>query len=119
MPFVGMWKAPRSMKNQTSSVLASGGGLSPYFQHSCMSFSLHRGHWLGVKSACQLRQESFLGTDPSQQAGEENPRPHPHPTLAASRTETLSFFSSLSVSVFSDKTTPHPATVGWPGPSWL
>ena len=47
------------------------------------------GHWLGVKSACQLRQESFPGTDPSQQAGEEgidNPLPLPQqlPELKAS-----------------------------------
>lgn len=32
---------------------------------------LRRGHWLDAKSACQLRQESFLGTVPSQRAGQE------------------------------------------------
>lgn len=38
---------------------------------------LRRVHWLGVKCACQLKQESLLGTVPSQQAGEEKPCSHP------------------------------------------
>lgn len=37
---------------------------------------LRRGHWLGVKSACQLRQESFPGTDPASR--QESLRPHSH-----------------------------------------
>lgn len=38
---------------------------------------LRRVHWRGVKCVCQLRQESLLGTVPSEQAGGEKPCSHP------------------------------------------
>ena len=90
------------------------------------SRALAGGPWQRVKSACQLRQESSLGTHPSQQAGEDSPSP---PTPAASRTETLGSF--LSLSGFWDTTTPrlarvdqvcdlgHPGSEVWAGGSYL
>lgn len=96
MLFVGLRKTPKFPV-----VPASGGmchpllGLMRAFRPGAQFPGLHRGHWPHVRLACQLRQESFLGTEPSQQAGEEGPASTPTP--ATCRTETL---SSLSLSDF-------------------
>lgn len=126
---VGWWEAPREMQNLwLPEALASGGSPPPHSQHSCVPFGpslvpgLRRGRWLGVKSACQLRQESLPGTGLSQHAGEENVVSTPYPCLPQQLPELKPLAPPL-LCLASPIRPPSPLIQNrpglWPGPFWL